>query len=91
VHGPLANVGFYVAGATGMNGRLCHRAFPHALLLDELLPTSCTPPLAPEPTPDRAAILQAMLNTGHVRNRADLAGALGCSRAWVTRVLGARY
>jgi biotin operon repressor len=29
-----------------------------------------------------------MLDTGLVRSRAELARALGCSRAWVTKVLG---
>jgi biotin operon repressor len=30
-----------------------------------------------------------MLDGGEVRSRADLARGLGCSRAWVTKVLGA--
>jgi hypothetical protein len=83
------NVGFYVAGPTGMNGRLCHRPLRHVLLLDELLLKVPSPLPAPEPEPDRAAVFQAMLDTGQVKNRAELARALGCSRAWVTRVLGA--
>jgi DNA invertase Pin-like site-specific DNA recombinase len=71
-----------------MNGRLGHRALRHALLLDELLPEPPKPRPTQEPTPDRAAVFQAMLDTGEVRNRAELARALGCSKAWVTRVLG---
>jgi len=82
------NVGFYVAGATGMNGRLCRRALRHALVLNELLPEVPSSPATPERTPHRAAVFQAMLDNGEVRNRADLARALGCSRAWVTKVLG---
>ena len=71
-----------------MNGRLCQRALRHALLLDELLPGVPEPVSEPEPKPDRVAVFQAMLDTGLVSNRAELARALGCSRAWVTRVLG---
>jgi hypothetical protein len=82
------NIGFYVAGPTGMNGRLCHRALRHALLLDELLPAVADPPATPPPKPNRAALFQAMLDGGQIRNRAELARALGCSRAWVTKVLG---
>jgi len=73
-----------------MNGRLCHRALRHALLLDELIFEAPRPAPAPEPRPDRIALFQAMLASGQVRNRAELARALGCSRAWVTKVLGVR-
>jgi hypothetical protein len=72
-----------------MNGRLCNRPLRHALLFHELPVEVPTPPLAPEPEPDRAVLFQAMLDDGLVRNRAELARLLGCSRAWVTRVLGA--
>ena len=53
--------------------------------------------LAPKPEPlplpketpfQRAQRYQAMLDTELVSNRAELARALGCSRAWVTKVLG---
>ena len=71
-----------------MSGRLCHRPLRHALLLRELVPGVPEPQPAPQPTPDRAALFQAMLDTGQVSNRAELARALGCSRAWVTKVLG---
>ena len=71
-----------------MNGRPCHRALRHALLLDEPLLEVPNPPPAPEPKPDRAAVFQAMLDTGQVRNRAELARLLGCSGAWLTKVLG---
>jgi hypothetical protein len=40
------------------------------------------------PEPLRTRRNQAMLDTEQVRNRAGLARALGCSRAWVTKVLG---
>ena len=70
-----------------MNGRLCHRPLRHALLLHELLPEVSTPPATPEPKPDRAVLFRALLDSGLVSNRAKLARALGCSRAWVTRVL----
>jgi len=74
-----------------MNGRLCHRALRHAFLPEELIPELSGPTLAPEPRPDRAALFQAMLASGQARNRAELARLVGCSRAWVTRVLGASY
>ena len=83
------NIGFYVAGPTGMNGRLCNRPLRHALLFDERPAEVPTPPTPPQSKPDRAALFQAMLDIGLVANRAELARALGCSRAWVTRVLGA--
>lgn len=88
--GAPVNIGFYVAGPTGMNGRLCNRPLRHALVLDELPAEVPTPPAAPGPKPDRTALFQAVPDAGLVRNRADLARALGCSRAWVTRVLGTR-
>jgi hypothetical protein len=71
-----------------MNGRLCNRPLRHALLLQELPVEVPTAPVAPGRKPDRAAVFQAMLDTGLVTSRAELARALGCSRAWVTRVLG---
>jgi hypothetical protein len=86
--GSAVNIGFYVAGPTGMRGRLCNRPLRHALLLDEPLPEIPKPPPAPEPKPDRAALFRAMLAGGQVGSRAELARALGCSRAWVTKVLG---
>jgi hypothetical protein len=87
---PPVNVGFYVAGPTGINGRLCHRPLRHALLVHELPFEIPTPPVPLQPKPDRAALFQAMLDSGLVRSRAELARALGCSRAWVTKVLGGR-
>ena len=72
-----------------MNGRLCRRAVHHAFLPDELL----TEPPVQNPRsaakPERRIIFQAMLDTGQARNRAEVARLLGCSRAWVTKVLGA--
>jgi hypothetical protein len=85
--GSPVNIGFYVAGPTGMNGRLCNRPLRHALLLHELPVELPTAPVAPEPKPDRAALFQAMLDSRPIANRAELARALGCSRAWVTEVL----
>ena len=72
-----------------MNGRLCRRALRHALLLDELIPEVSDRPPAPQPLPDGAAVFQAMLDSGQAGSRAELARAPGCSRAWVTKVLGA--
>jgi hypothetical protein len=61
-----------------MNGRLGNQPLRHALLFHELPSEAPSPPVPPEPKPDRAALFQAMRDTGLVRNRADLAGALGC-------------
>lgn len=71
-----------------MGERLCRRVLRQALALDQLIPKVPPPARAPEPRPDRAVLCQALLNTGQVRTRADLATALGCSRAWVTKVRG---
>ena len=58
-------------------------AFDPAALVPEPKPL----PLPRETPFERARRYQAMLDAGLVKNRADLARALGCSRAWVTRVL----
>ncbi len=71
-----------------MNGCLCNRLLRHALLLHKLPIEAPSPPVAREPKPDHAALFQAMLDTGLISNRIAVARALGCSRAWVTKVLG---
>jgi hypothetical protein len=59
-------------------------AFDPAALVPDTKPLTL-----PRETPrERAQRYQAMLDTGLVSNRAELARTLGCSRAWVTRVLG---
>jgi hypothetical protein len=70
-----------------MNGRLRRRALRYALLLDELAPQGPAPVPQPEPHPDRPVLFQAVLDTGQVGTRAELARLLGRSRAWVTKVL----
>ena len=84
---PLS-VGFYVAGPTGMNGRVRRRALRHVFLPDDLINELPVPKPPPEPKPDRASRFQQMIDSGMVGNRAELARLLGCSRAWVTKVLG---
>ncbi len=64
--------------------RICYGVSPtHAQL-------SLHRPSPPHQTmEERAKRFQAMLDSGQVRNRADLARKLGCSRAWVTSALSA--
>jgi hypothetical protein len=81
------DLAFYVGGPTGMNGRRRRRALRHTVEAAELLPEAPGPQRRPQRKPDRAPVFQAMLDTGQARNRADLARLLGCSRAWVTKVL----
>jgi hypothetical protein len=50
----------------------------------QVLPQS---PPARKSTADLAAEFQHLLDTGQAKNRADVARLVGCSRAWVTRVL----
>jgi len=84
---PPLNLPLFVASTSsdsGLSGRL-----RHAFSAKEVLPK-----LGPDPTPretpaQRAQRFQAMLDTGEAANRADIARIEGCSRAWVTKVLGA--
>ena len=71
-----------------MNGRLRRQNLRHAFLPDDLLTEAPVSKPPPEPKPDRAARFQQMIDSGVVGNRAELARLLGCSRAWVTKVLG---
>jgi len=41
-----------------------------------------------ETTEERRQRFQQLLDSGEANSRADLARKLGCSRAWVTKVLG---
>ena len=84
---PLS-VAFYVAGPTGMGGRLRRRDLRHAFSPGDLPSEGGERQRQPEPEHDRAAVFQAMLDSGKAQNRAELARLLGCSRAWVTKVLG---
>lgn len=81
------NVAFYVAGVTGMNGRLCRRPLRHVLQPGELLPERPVPKRTAETKEERANRFQRLIDTGQARNRAEVARLLGCSRAWVTKVL----
>ena len=66
-----------------------HVCFTHGSLGGQRpLLTAPTPVASSKPRRDRAVPFQAMLDTGQVADRAELARALGCSMAWVTRVLG---
>ena len=73
-----------------MRGRLYRRPIRHAFVPDELLAELPIPKPRAETKRQRANRFQAMLDAGEARSRAELARLLGCSRAWVTRVLGAQ-
>ena len=65
--------------------RLCYGMSPtHAQLSLHERPASH------DTSEERARRFQAMLDSGQASNRADLARLLGCSRAWVTKVLTRR-
>jgi len=77
-------VPLFVALAPPANGRRTTHGFRHALDPAALVPGPRSPPLPKETPVRRAHRYQGMLDTGLVSSRAELARALGCSRAWVT-------
>jgi hypothetical protein len=86
----VVDVPVFVAPELPGNGRNGSPFYRHTFWADDLIPEP-KPVVLPKETPyQRAHRFQTMLDTGLVTNRAELARALGCSRAWVTRVLGAR-
>jgi hypothetical protein len=84
---PTVDVPLFVAPAPSSNGRPTTPCYRHAFVAEDLIPPRGPVPL-PEETPlQRARRFQRMIDTGQAENRADLARPLGCSRAWVTKVL----
>jgi hypothetical protein len=87
---PALNVPVFIAPRASDNSPSALPRFRYAFDPAALLPKPKPLP-APRETPSqRAQRYQAMIDTGLVSNRAELARALGCSRAWVTKVLGPR-
>lgn len=73
-----------------MVGRPRTRTTKHALARQRL-PREPGPFRLPKETPTQCARgFQVLLDSGQVVNRAELAGRLGCSRVWVTKVLNKR-
>jgi hypothetical protein len=81
---PIIELAFYIEPHFGPNGRPERHGYAHAFTEDALSPP---PGSQKETPPERASRFQAMLDSGEARSRADLARLLGCSRAWVTKVL----
>ena len=85
---PALNVPVFVAPTASGNPLLALPRFRYAFDPAALAPKPEPLPL-PKETPFQCAQrYQGMLDAGQVSNRAELARALGCSRAWVTKVLG---
>ncbi len=81
---PLVNVILYLKPDFAKNGRPERLGYRYALTITSLLPADR---VRKETPLERGRRFQAMLDSGQVKNRADLARMLGCSRAWVTKVL----
>lgn len=82
--GVFLELAFYIRPDFGPNGRPDRRGYAHAFTAGALVPA---PEVRKETPLERARRFQAMLDSGRATNRADLARQLGCSRAWVTKVL----
>jgi hypothetical protein len=85
---PALNVPVFVAPTSSGSRLAAMPYYRYAFDPAALVPQPKPLPMPKETPLQRAQRYQAMLDGGLVRNRAELARALGCSRAWVTRVLG---
>ena len=85
---PALNVPVFIAPTASSNRLAGMPYYRHAFDPEALIPEPEPVPLPTETPLQRACRYQAMLDAGLVSNRAELARALGCSRAWVTKVLG---
>jgi hypothetical protein len=87
-HEPVVDVPVFVSPAPRSNGRPRVTRYTHTFRAEDLIPGPEPSGLPRERPCQRTAHFQAMFDSGPVRNRADLARTLGCSRARVTKVLG---
>lgn len=85
---PALDVPLFVALTSFGNGRLSVPRLRHAFAAEDLIIPPAPLRLPKEAPVQRARRFQAMLDNGEARNRAEVARLLGCSRAWVTKVLG---
>ena len=82
----------FVSPGLAPAGRPERCGYRYAATIAALLPVPETSGIRNETPIGRAQRFQDMLQTGRAKNGADIARLLGCSRAWVTKVLapGAR-
>ena len=84
----MIDVPVFVAPASSGNGRSALPSYRHSFVADDLIPEPDLISPARETLAQRACRFQAMVDSGQAGSRAEVARMLGCSRAWVTRVLG---
>ena len=85
----LVNIILFVRPEFAPNGRPERQGYRYAVSLVAILPRPRASTARRETPWERAARFQLMLDSGNASNRAELARMLGCSRAWVTKVLAA--
>ncbi len=83
----LVNIILYPKPEFAPNGRPERLGYRYALTIATLSGPPETAKVWKETPLERAARFQQMLDSGQARNKAQLARLLGCSRAWVTKVL----
>jgi len=85
---PAVNIRLCLKPDFAPNGRPKGSGYHYGLTVRPLLPSPQSRKVRKKTPEERARQFQAMLDSGVVENRAQLARLLGCSGAWVTKVPG---